>query len=161
MIAFTRESPNQKRKTNYALASQQKEIRKRINDIVSKEVAKSNATKLLELFTNEVIEKKITREVFPIYPVKNVRVRKIKVIQRPKVDATKLAEMHDNEKRILTKAENKKTLKGDRKKKEEAPEAAESTNLLSRETAWLCDYYLWIAICKNFRSMYKTIHSLF
>lgn len=135
MIAFTRESPNQKRKTNYALASQQKEIRKRINDIVSKEVAKSNATKLLELFTNEVIEKKITREVFPIYPVKNVRVRKIKVIQRPKIDATKLAEMHDNEKRILTKAENKKTLKGDRKKKEEAPEAAESTNLLSRETA--------------------------
>ena len=135
MIAFTLESPNQNRKTNSALASQQKEIRKRINDIVSKEVAKSNATKLLELFTNEVIEKKITREVFPIYPVKNVRVRKIKVIQRPKVDATKLAEMHDNEKRILTKAENKKTLKGDRKKKEEAPEAAESTNLLSRETA--------------------------
>lgn len=89
----------------------------------------------MELFTNEVIEKKITREVFPIYPVKNVRVRKIKVIQRPKIDATKLAEMHDNEKRILTKAENKKTLKGDRKKKEEAPEAAESTNLLSRETA--------------------------
>ena len=27
VIAFTRESPNQKRKTNYALASQQKEIR--------------------------------------------------------------------------------------------------------------------------------------
>ena len=36
VIAFTRESPNQKRKTKYALASQQKEIRKRINEIVSK-----------------------------------------------------------------------------------------------------------------------------
>lgn len=36
VIGFTRESPNQKRRTNYALASQQKEIRKRINDIISK-----------------------------------------------------------------------------------------------------------------------------
>eukprot|EP00919_Chromeraceae_sp_WS-2016_P001844 GHVR01004441.1.p1 GENE.GHVR01004441.1~~GHVR01004441.1.p1 ORF type:complete len:108 (-),score=6.61 GHVR01004441.1:498-821(-) len=35
-IAFTRESPNQKRKTNYALSSQQKIIRKRMNDIISK-----------------------------------------------------------------------------------------------------------------------------
>lgn len=145
MIAFTKESTGQKRKTNYALSSQQKEIRKRINDIITREVAKSNATKLLELFTNDVIEKKITKEVFPIYPVKNVRVRKIKVIQRPKVDSVKLAEMHENEKRILTKDEHKKTLKGDRRKKEEAPQAAESTNLLSRE-AWLCDYYLWIPI---------------
>jgi hypothetical protein len=42
----------------------------------------------------------------------------VKVIQRPKVDASKLAEMHDNDKRILTKAENRKTLKGDKKRKE-------------------------------------------
>jgi small subunit ribosomal protein S3Ae len=104
VIAFTRESPNQKRKTNYALSSQQKIIRKRINDIVAKEVAKSNATQILNLFTSEVIEKKITKEVSPIYPVKNVKVRKIKVIQRPNVDFNKLSEMHDPEKRILTKA---------------------------------------------------------
>lgn len=53
----------------------------------------------------------------PIYPVKNVRVRKVKVLQRPKVDQTKLSEMHDNEKRILSKADNKKFVKGDKKKK--------------------------------------------
>jgi len=121
VIAFTRESPNQKRKTNYALASQQKEIRKRINDIVKREVAKSSATKLFELFTSEYVEKKISKDVSPIYPVKNVRVRKIKVIQRPKIDISKLAEMHENDKRILTKAENKKPLKGDRRKKEDQP----------------------------------------
>ena len=104
VIAFTRESANQKRRTNYALSSQQKIIRKRINDIVAKEVAKSNATQILNLFTSEVIEKKITKDVSPIYPVKNVKVRKIKVIQRPNVDFNKLSEMHDPEKRILTKA---------------------------------------------------------
>lgn len=103
-IAFTRESPNQKRKTNYALASQQKIIRKRINDIIAKEVSKANATQILNLFTSEVVEKKITKEVSSIYPVRNVKIRKIKVIQRPNVDFNKLGEFHDPEQRILTKA---------------------------------------------------------
>ena len=107
VIAFTKESTNQKRKTNYALSSQQKIIRKRINDIVAKEVAKSNITDVLKLFTSEVVEKKITKDVSPIYPVKNVKVRKIKVIQRPNLDFNKLSEMHDPEKRILTKATEK------------------------------------------------------
>lgn len=43
-IAFTRESPNQKSKTNYAQSSQQKAIRKKMNEIIAKEIAKSNAT---------------------------------------------------------------------------------------------------------------------
>ena len=37
------------------------------------------------------MEKKITKEVSPIYPVENVKVRKIKVIQRPNVDFNKLS----------------------------------------------------------------------
>ena len=100
-IAFTRESTNQKKKTNYALSSQQKEIRRRMNEVIAREVAKSNVTQILNLFTSEVVEKKITKEVNAIYPVKNVKIRKIKVIQRPKIDGNKLADMHDNEKRKL------------------------------------------------------------
>ncbi|MCL4113921.1 UNVERIFIED_CONTAM: hypothetical protein GTU68_026618 [Idotea baltica] len=131
-IAFTKETFGQKRKTNYALSSQQKSIRRKINEIVAKEISKANANQILNLFTSEVVEKKITKEVSPIYPVRNVRIRKIKVIQRPKVDSTKLAEMHDNDKRILTKAaEGKKALRGDKKKKEE--DTNEAVNLLNRE----------------------------
>ena len=89
-IAFTRESPNQKSKTNYAQSSQQKSIRRKMNEIIAKEIAKSDATEVLKLFTSEVVEKKITKEVSHIYPVKNVKVRKIKVIQRPKIDQNKL-----------------------------------------------------------------------
>lgn len=107
VICFTKESPNQKRKTNYALSSQQKIIRKKINDIISKEVTKSNVTQILNMFTSEVVEKKITKDVSPIYPVKNVKVRKIKVIQRPNIDYNKLNEMHDPNGRILTKATEK------------------------------------------------------
>lgn len=130
VIAFTRESPNQKRKTNYALSSQQKIIRKRINDIIAKEVGKSNVTQVLNLFTSEAVEKKITKEVSPIYPVKNVKVRKIKVIQRPNVDFNKLSEMHDPEKRILTKATAK--IQG-RKGKQTREVNVESENLLNQE----------------------------
>jgi small subunit ribosomal protein S3Ae len=129
VIAFTRESTNQKRKTNYALSSQQKIIRKRINDIVAKEVSKANVTQILNLFTSETVEKKITKEVSPIYPVKNVKVRKIKVIQRPNVDINKLSEMHDPEKRILTKATAK--VQG-RKGKPQREQNVDAENLVNK-----------------------------
>lgn len=132
-VAFTKESAGQKKKTNYAMSSQQKEIRRRMNEIVAREISKANANQILTLFTSEAVEKKITKEITKIYPVRNVRVRKIKVIQRPKVDSTKLADMHDNDKRNLTKANAKKgaNTKGLKNKKEE--ETNEATNLLSRE----------------------------
>ena len=130
IIAFTRESANQKSKTNYALSSQQKIIRKKINEIIAKEVAKANATQILNLFTSEVVEKKITKEISPIYPVKNVKVRKIKVIQRPNLDFNKLNEMHDPEKRILTKATAK--VQG-RKGKVTRETNVEAENLVNKE----------------------------
>jgi small subunit ribosomal protein S3Ae len=130
VIAFTKESPSQKRKTNYALSSQQKIIRKRINDIIAKDVAKANITEVLKMFTSEVVEKKITKDVSPIYPVKNVKVRKIKVIQRPNVDYNKLNEMHDPNKRILTNATEK--VQG-RKGKAARGANVDAENLVNRE----------------------------
>ena len=130
VIAFTKESPNQKSKTNYALSSQQKIIRKRISDIITKEVTKSNVTDILKMFTSEVIEKKITKDATPIYPVKNVKVRKIKVIQRPNVDYHKLNEMHDPEKRILTRATEK--VQG-RKGKVTRDQNVEAENLVNKD----------------------------
>jgi len=130
VIAFTKESPSQKRKTNYALSSQQKIIRKRINDIIAKDVAKANITDILKMFTSEVVEKKITKDVSPIYPVKNVKIRKIKVIQRPNVDYNKLNEMHDPNKRILTMATEK--VQG-RKGKAARGTNVDAENLVNRE----------------------------
>ena len=129
VICFTKESPNQKRKTNYALSSQQKIIRKRITDIISKEVTKSNVTQILNMFTSEVVEKKITKDVSPIYPVKNVKIRKIKVIQRPHIDYNKLNEMHDPNGRILTKA----TEKVQGRKGKQARTNVDAENLVNKE----------------------------
>ena len=138
VIAFTRESANQKSKTNYALSSQQKIIRRKINEIIAKEVVKANATQILNLFTSEVVEKKITKEISPIYPVKNVKVRKIKVIQRPNLDFNKLNEMHDPEKRILTKATAK--VQG-RKGKVTRETNIEAENLVNKE--WSSFKLIW------------------
>ena len=129
VICFTKESPNQKRKTNYALSSQQRIIRKRITDIISKEVTKSNVTQILNMFTSEVVEKKITKDVSPIYPVKNVKIRKIKVIQRPHIDYNKLNEMHDPNGRILTKA----TEKVQGRKGKQARANVDAENLVNKE----------------------------
>ena len=89
-IAFTRKTERQKKATAYALSSQVKLIRKRIVDLINKEVSKANITQVVEAFTSEVIHEKITKEIKRIYPVENVKVRKIKVIQRPKIDGSLL-----------------------------------------------------------------------
>jgi small subunit ribosomal protein S3Ae len=86
----------------------------------------------LNLFTSDIVEKKITKEVSRIYPVKNVKVRKIKVIQRPKVDLFKLGEMHDPEKRNLTKGTTK-VVRGKGKRGEKREPETETVNLLNRE----------------------------
>jgi small subunit ribosomal protein S3Ae len=134
VIGITRETPGlQKKKTNYALASQQKEIRRRINEVIARDVAKSNATQLLNLLTSDSIENSLKKAVSQIYPMKHLRIRKVKVIQRPKVDSTKLSEMHDAEKRILGKGDNKKAKgKGERKGE---PQQSESANLVNKEVA--------------------------
>jgi small subunit ribosomal protein S3Ae len=85
-VAFTRKVERQKRNTAYALSSQVKLIRRKITDLINKEVNKSNVTQILESFTTEVIHEKITKEIKKIFPVENIKVRKIKVIQRPKID---------------------------------------------------------------------------
>ncbi len=82
----------------------------------------------MKLFTSEVVEKKITKEVSHIYPVKNVKVRKIKVIQRPKVDQSKLTEMHDPEKRVLTQNVRKVNKRG----KNVRVEDTEAVNLVNK-----------------------------
>lgn len=61
VIGFTKETPSQKKRTNYALSSQQKEIRRRMNEIVAKEISKANSTQIMTLFSSEVVEKKITK----------------------------------------------------------------------------------------------------
>lgn len=86
-VAFTKSTEGQKRKTSYALASQVKAIRRKVVEILNREIAKSDVNQVLNNFTTETIHNKIQSEASKIYPVEHVKVRKIKVIQRPKIDS--------------------------------------------------------------------------
>jgi len=49
---------------------------------------------LVEKLISEIIGKEIEKHTQSIYPLQNVLIRKVKVLRSPKVDVSKLMEMH-------------------------------------------------------------------
>merc|ERR1711981_552759 len=84
-IGFTKKRQFQIRKTSYAQSAQIRAIRKKMTEIMIKEVEK---------FVPELIGKDIMKACEGIYPLQNVYIRKVKVLKAPKFDAQKLAEIH-------------------------------------------------------------------
>lgn len=74
------------RKTSYAKRSQVADIRRKIQEILTKEVAKRNINQFLHYFNTDLIAKEITKRCKYIYPLQNITVRKVKMIKRPKID---------------------------------------------------------------------------
>jgi len=93
-IGFTKKRQNQGRKTSYAQSSQVRQIRKKMIDIINKEVSGVDLNALVEKLISEIIGKEIEKHTQSIYPLQNVLIRKVKVLRAPKVDVSKLMEMH-------------------------------------------------------------------
>jgi len=93
-IGFTKKHQNQRRLTSYALTSQIKLIRKKMTEIVSREVSSGDLRQVFQKFIAESIGKQIEQETQGIYPLKDCYVRKCKIIKRPKFDQYKLSELH-------------------------------------------------------------------
>jgi len=93
-IGFTKKRPFQIRKTSYAQSAQIRAIRKKMTDIMTKEVAACELIKAVEKFVPEFIGKDIMKACEGIYPLQNVFIRKVKILKAPKFDAAKLAEIH-------------------------------------------------------------------
>merc|ERR1712178_302935 len=93
-IGFTKKRPFQIRKTSYAQSAQVRAIRKKMMDIMTKEVASCELIKAVEKFVPEFIGKDIMKACEGIYPLTNVFIRKCKILKAPKFDAAKLAEIH-------------------------------------------------------------------
>merc|ERR1712162_5130 len=84
-IGFTKKRQFQIRKTSYAQSAQIRAIRKKMVDILIKDVEK---------FVPEFIGKDIMKACEGIYPLQNVFIRKVKILKAPKFDPAKLAEIH-------------------------------------------------------------------
>ncbi len=93
-IAFTKKMPNQLKKTCYAKAAQQRLIRKKMTDIMAEEGSKCDLKELVKKLLPDVMGQEIEKACQGIFPVKDVFIRKVKVLKKPKFDVVKLMEMH-------------------------------------------------------------------
>merc|ERR1711904_507235 len=93
-IGFTKRRQFQIRKTSYVQSAQILAIRKKMTDIMTKEVSSVELIKAVEKFIPEYIGKDIQKACEGIYPLQNVYIRKVKILKAPKFDAAKLAEIH-------------------------------------------------------------------
>jgi len=93
-VGFTKKSLGQVKKTNYAQSSQIRQIRKKMMDIMTREATTCDLKDLVVKFIPETIGKQIETECQGIYPLRDVYVRKVKLIKGPKFDPFKLLELH-------------------------------------------------------------------
>jgi len=93
-IAFTKKRQNMTKKTCYAQTAQIRAIRKKMMDIMTKEASSCDLKELVKKFIPESIGKAIEKACQGIYPLKDVYVRKVKMLKSPKFDVTKLMELY-------------------------------------------------------------------
>lgn len=93
-IGFTKARPNQNRKTSYAQSSQVRNIRRKMQDIISKEASGIDLQSLVAKLIPDTIGREIEKACEGIYPLQNVFIRKVKVLRSPKIDVSKLLEIH-------------------------------------------------------------------
>lgn len=93
-IGFTNKRPNTNRKTAYAQSAQIRRIRAKMMAIMIKHATTVELKDLVAKFIPESIGKEITKACNGIYPLKDVFIRKVKMLKAPKFDSHKLAEVH-------------------------------------------------------------------
>nr|AFK34414.1 unknown [Lotus japonicus] len=93
-IAFTKKRQNQIKKTSYAQSSKVRQIRKKMFEVVTREVASGNLKELIAKLIPNAIGKEIEKECHGIYPLKDVYVSKVKIVKAPKLDGFGFQELH-------------------------------------------------------------------
>merc|ERR1719159_2157871 len=94
VIAFTKRRQDAVKTNCYAQSAQIRKIRKKMTDIMTKEAGTVQLRELVKKLIPEVIGKEIEKQTQGIFPLKDVLVRKVKLVKKPKFDITKLMELH-------------------------------------------------------------------
>lgn len=94
VIGFTKKMPNQVKKTSYAQNKQVRMIRKRMTDIVTREISSVDLKEVVNKLIPDSIAKDIEKSCQSIYPLHDVMIRKVKVLKKPRFDLTKLLTLH-------------------------------------------------------------------
>jgi len=112
VVAFTKKHQRQQKKTTYAQTQQKKLIRRKMTEIVTREVQSSDIRALVIKLLPDSIAKDIEKAVSPIYPVHDCYISKVKVVKKPKVDIAKLMELH-GESGVKVNAKGEQVARGD------------------------------------------------
>jgi len=123
-IGFTKRRMGQNRKTSYAQSAQIRSIRKKMEEIMTREATNCDLNALVQTkLIPETIGREITKATEGIYPLQNVMIRKVKTLKAPKVDVSKLLELHGGVDTV--KDLGKEMIREDTTTEEEAPAAKE------------------------------------
>merc|ERR1712217_697089 len=76
--------------------AQIRKIRKKMTEIMTNEAGKVQLRELVKKLIPESIGKEIEKQTQGIFPLKDVLVRKVKILKKPKFDITKLMELHND-----------------------------------------------------------------
>jgi len=93
-IAFTKNQRDSRRDTAYAQHTKIKAIRKKMTEIIQKEVNSCDLKQVVCKLIPDSIAKDIEKFCSYIYPLTDVYIRKVKVVKRPKYDLGRLMDMH-------------------------------------------------------------------
>jgi len=94
VIAFTKREASQVKTNCYAQTAQIRKIRRKMVEIIANEASKVQLRELVKKLIPESIGKEIEKQTQGIFPLKDVLIRKVKVLKKPKFDITKLMELH-------------------------------------------------------------------
>jgi len=93
-IGYTQKEQSSKKKTCYAQHTQVKSIRRKMVDIITKEISAHDMKQVVEKLIPDAIAKDIEKVCQGIYPLHDVFIRKVKVLKKPRFDLSKLLDLH-------------------------------------------------------------------
>ena len=96
-IAFTASSGKKQLKaTTYAQRSQVKLIRRKMVEVITKEVSKCSLKDVVVKLITDKLPTEITQQAKKIFPIHNCIIRKVKTVKRPRFDITQLLSIHSD-----------------------------------------------------------------
>jgi small subunit ribosomal protein S3Ae len=94
VVGFTKRRTGQVRKNCYAQTTQVHRLKHKMYDILRNTITKNDLSSCVQKFQHELIGKDIERMSNMIYPLRDVFVRKVKLIKCPKYDYARLMDVH-------------------------------------------------------------------
>jgi small subunit ribosomal protein S3Ae len=109
-VGFTKRRQNQIKKTTYAQTTQVRAIRKKMMDIMRREVTNTDIRGVVTKLLPDSMASDITKTAASTYPLHEVHVKKVKVLKKPRFDVSKLLEMHGEGGKVVTKKDGEQVV---------------------------------------------------